>query len=299
MVVWISLLAGLLFICSANCSVGDICYVLGANTVLLKDQLFFTGGNYSIVSADGQNITPVDSIYWLNISNQFPVERSIPYSSLNDQAIHSTNLVAYANAMNGNNAGAMWNTNDTIYVFGGVEAPTNILSAFHMQTHRWTQVQVDGGNYNFGNRTNALFVSVPESGLSFILGGHDPQVIGGMIRFDASNPNQLSWTNETLGNGSSGIEVPDLLGGGFVYVPAGQEGVLVAFGGYNVSAGIEPDWGWPYYADFSIIYVYDIVSNLALVLTWSATNSFSLLRLHIHGLLRKRQLSRLTPCLTP
>ena len=49
----------------------------------------------------------------------------------------------------------------------------------------------------------------------------------GMIRFDASNPNNISWTNETLWNGSYGIQVPNLEAGNLVYLPLGDEGVLV------------------------------------------------------------------------
>lgn len=92
---------------------------------------------------------------------------------------------------------------------------------------------VAGGDFNFGKRTSAQFASAPESGLGFIYGGNTPYM-SGMLRFDASNPDKLSWTNETLSNGSYGAQVPNLISGALVYIPAGKEGMLISFGGANV-----------------------------------------------------------------
>lgn len=92
---------------------------------------------------------------------------------------------------------------------------------------------VAGGNFNFGNRTSAQYVSTPKSGLGFIYGGSSPYM-NGMIRLDATNPDQLSWTNETLAHGSYGVQAPSLNAGAMVYIPAGKEGMLLSFGGGNV-----------------------------------------------------------------
>lgn len=92
--------------------------------------------------------------------------------------------------------------------------------------------QRDWRKFQFRDRTSSQYVSVPESGLGFIYGGTD--YMGGMIRFDASDPDNLSWTNETLGNGSNGLAVPNLESAAMVYIPAGDEGMLVTFGGRNV-----------------------------------------------------------------
>lgn len=180
------------------------------------------------------------TLNWLNVSSQFPVEENIPYSSLTNKSIDPSMTTAYWNALNGQGSGAMWNTNDTIYVFGGVQTPTNALSAYNVTTDRWQDVRVAGGDFNFDVRTGAVSVSVPESGLNFVLGGHVPFFVGGMVRFDASDPADLTWTNETLGNGSFGEEVPNLDSGALVYVPAGEQGVLIAFGGNNVSCQRRP-----------------------------------------------------------
>ncbi|PFH60106.1 hypothetical protein XA68_11461 [Ophiocordyceps unilateralis] len=89
--------------------------------------------------------------------------------------------------------------------------------------------------------------------------------MGGMLRFDSK---RLSWTNETLGHGSYGAPVPGLEGGSMVYIPAGKEGMLISFGGANVTAGVRPGWGRSYDSDWHIIYVYDIASH-----TWWAQSA--------------------------
>ncbi|EED22993.1 hypothetical protein TSTA_064590 [Talaromyces stipitatus ATCC 10500] len=134
---------------------------------------------------------------------------------------------------------------------------------YNVTTNQWKEVNVTGGEFNFGNRTSSQYVSVPESGLGFIYGGTD--YMGGMIRFDASDLENLLWTNETLGNGSHRSNVPNLESAAMVFIPAGDKGMLVTFGGGNVSAGISPDSGWPYDSNWLTVYVYDIASH-----TWRA-----------------------------
>lgn len=177
------------------------------------------------------------SLYSLNLTSQFPVERTIPQSLLNNETIGPSITAAYNNAFYGSNGdptGALWHSNDTIYVFGGgFTTASNTLSAYHVELGVWKDVNVAGGAFNFGNRTSSQYVSTPGSDLHFIYGGTTPYMTG-MIRLNASDPNNLSWTNETLGNGSFGIDVPNLESGALVYIPAGKEGMLISFGGSNV-----------------------------------------------------------------
>lgn len=132
--------------------------------------------------------------------------------------------------------GALWAMNDTLFFMGGgYDNGVNKISSYNVSSGKWANVQVKGGDFNVGNRTSSAVVSVPDAGLGFMLGGNNPY-INGMIRFDASNPVNVSWTNETLHNGSQGVEVPNLNAGSMVYIPAGTEGMLIAFGGGNVSS---------------------------------------------------------------
>lgn len=167
------------------------------------------------------------------------MERTIPQSSLKNQSIQPSQANAYNNALSGAAPGTLWHTDDTIYIFGAPNKATSSLAAYNVITDTWQDVEVTGGAYNFGDRTAAQSVSISESGLHFIYGGSNPYM-GGMIRFDASDSTNLSWTNETLGNGSNGVEVPNLNAGALVHIPAGEQGILVSFGGSNARSRCHP-----------------------------------------------------------
>ncbi|RDA87235.1 hypothetical protein CP532_2525 [Ophiocordyceps camponoti-leonardi (nom. inval.)] len=238
-------------------TLGDVCYIVSAKTALLNDRLYFMGGKYSIVSLGGHTISPTPSLYSLLVGNDFPVERPIPQSLLENTTIkhRSASSLAHTSA-SAEDSLVLWNTDDTLYAFGsGGRRRRSQVAAYSVKTRTWKDVRVAGGAFNFGRRSNAQYVSVPGSDLHFVYGGTSPYM-GGMIRFDSKS---LSWTNETLGRGSYGVPVPGLEGGVLAYIPAGKEGMLISFGGRNVTAGDGTD------ADWHIIYVYDIASH-----TWWA-----------------------------
>lgn len=177
------------------------------------------------------------SLYSIDLDDQFPAERAIPQTLLHNETIDSEISVAYDRSLrqsNGDANGAIWTLNDALYVFGGgYETPRNTVSVYNVTTGKWKDMTVSGGDFNFGNRTSPQFATAPDSNLGFIYGGSTPYMPG-MIRFDASDPDNLSWTNETLNSGSKGAEVPNLNAGVMVYIPAGKEGMLISFGGGNV-----------------------------------------------------------------
>ncbi|KAJ5668849.1 hypothetical protein N7462_009919 [Penicillium macrosclerotiorum] len=259
---WKSITLGVLALSrQAWCSAGDICYMTGAMTSIVDDRLYFFQGNYSTVTYDGQSIDLSSTLYYLKLDDNYLVEANIPQASLNKETISSNITVAYKMTERTEQKGALWKTDDTLFFLGGgYHQGVNEITSFNVSSETWKNVQVKGGDFNMGNRTTAQTVSVPDAGLSFIMGGNDPY-INGMIRFDASNPDNISWTNETLDNGSYGVDVPNLNAGYMVYIPASTEGMLIAFGGGNYSAGLSPYSGWPWEADWNIIYVYDIASH--------------------------------------
>lgn len=183
---------------------------------------------------------PVPYLYWVALDSAFPAEGNIPLSSLNAVLIDQNIAGAYDSAMNtagevgGQHIGGLWYTTDTAYVYAGspIQEAVDVLAAYNTTSGVWGNVSVSGGNFNYGNRSGGAAVSVPESGMSFYLGGSHG--LSGLVRLNASDAADLMWTNETLGDGSYGTAVPDLAGHNMVYVPAGKEGVLVTFGGSNV-----------------------------------------------------------------
>ncbi|RCI15815.1 hypothetical protein L249_3284 [Ophiocordyceps polyrhachis-furcata BCC 54312] len=237
-------------------TLGDVCYIVSAKTALLNnDRLYFMGGKYSIVSLGGHTVSPTPSLYSLLVGNQFPVERPIPQSLLENTTIKHRSASLARTGASAEDGLVLWNTGDTLYAFGSGRRRSSHVAAYSVKTRTWKDVRVAGGAFNFGRRTNAQYVSVPGSDLHFVYGGTSPYM-GGMIRFDSKS---LSWTNETLGRGSYGTQVPGLEGGVMAYIPAGKEGMLISFGGRNATAAVGSD------SDWHIIYVYDIASH-----TWWA-----------------------------
>ena len=124
---------------------------------------------------------------------------------------------------------------------------TNLINAYNVQDDNWSGVSPGTEPLNQHNRGQAMFATTDSSGLGlgFIAGGMD--WIPGMVTFNASDPENLSWTNST-GN------VPYFWGPATEYVRFGNKGVLVSVGGYVDMNNVEQ-------RDMSSIQVYDIDSQ--------------------------------------
>ncbi|KAK1063345.1 hypothetical protein LTR74_009501 [Friedmanniomyces endolithicus] len=249
----------------ARGTAGDVCVVEGARTALLNDRLFFSGGSYFTVklAGDGEDIVQSSSLYSLYMTADLPVERYMPNSLLANLSIPAN--ASWSEDTEVYSPGPLWYTNDTLYGFPALGAIPNTLPSYNITAGTWQLAQVTGGDLGFQNSEDAQSVSVPQSGLIFVMGRPSVNSTSSLSRFDASDPANLSWTIETLGNGSHGIEVPNLANGALVYLPAGEQGVLVSFGGLNDTAGTESHTGSSQASDNSIIYIYDIASR-----TWWA-----------------------------
>ncbi|KAL4936255.1 hypothetical protein BDV06DRAFT_228059 [Aspergillus oleicola] len=85
--------------------------------------------------------------------------------------------------------------------------------------------------------------------------------MGGMIRFDGADPSNLSWTNVTLGDGSLGVDVPNLHAGAMLYIPSGNQGMLISFGGRNLTESLSRGENPPIEADWLDVFIYDVESH--------------------------------------
>lgn len=112
---------------------------------------------------------------------------------------------------------------------------TNTLESFNTTSQTWSDVPVIDAEESLSNETYnpigahlSSSATTSTSGLSFgfAIGGNYTKAPTGMIVLDASNPDNLSWTNETDG-------IPILSGGEMQYARYGNQGVLIAFGGYS------------------------------------------------------------------
>ena len=116
----------------------------------------------------------------------------------------------------------------TFYHLSGSTTLNNAtVPSFNATTQTWKNASVDGGSFNTGDRGGSVSATTSTSGLglSFLAGGAAPEYPPGMIIFNASDPNNLTWTNKTHGT-------PPFNLGTMQYARFGKKGVLIAFGGY-------------------------------------------------------------------
>lgn len=139
--------------------------------------------------------------------------------------------------MNEANAAFLWYSNDTLYAPNLGAAPGNTIAAFNTTTADWSFVSVTGDHVRLkaigselDDRSSEMSVSIPSSGLAFSFGDFG---LPGLIKFDDSAPQALTWTNETSGR-SQGVPIPVISEAEMVYVPLGKEGVLLVIGGMDV-----------------------------------------------------------------
>ena len=161
-------------------------------------------------------------MYWLDLNTSFPVDATI-----------STNVLQSITAPGDDwrGIGAMFTDPlmTTFYHFDGSAAPNNsTVPSFNATTQTWENASVSGGSFNTIDRGVDMWATTSTSGLglSFITGGSETDLPPGMIVFDASDPNNLTWTNKTHGT-------PSLDLGTMQYARFGNKGVLIAFGGYT------------------------------------------------------------------
>ena len=123
----------------------------------------------------------------------------------------------------------------------------NSLNAYDIQNDGWSGVSPGNETLNKLNRGQAMFATTDSSGLGlgFIAGGMG--WVPGMITFNASDSNNISWTNTTN-------NVPYFWGPATEYVRFGNQGVLVSVGGYVSMDNVEQ-------RDMASIQVYDIDSQ--------------------------------------
>ena len=187
--------------------------------------------------------TPAENqLFWLDLDSTLPIDTIIPGSSLQSTTV----------------PGSEWDTKqgrgtfltdasmDAIYFTSNSlnsNVNTNTLESFNTTSQTWSNVSVIDGDHNLSNVTydpigaylsSSATTSTSGLGLGFVVGGLDRRAPSGMIVLDASNPDSLSWTNETGG-------VPILSGAEMQYARYGKKGVLIAFGGYcAVCSTLEP-----------------------------------------------------------
>ena len=189
-------------------------------------------------------------MYWLDLNVSSTVDSTIPSNSLHSAAAEGSQWHAQGAFFTDANL-------TTMYSFGGFQedktttaVPLDTVEAFNTTLGTWANVTVNGGAFNSLSRTLASSANAASAGLglSFVTGGSESgEAPPGLIRFDASDPTALAWTNETQG-------VPRMIGSTMQYARFGNKGVLIAIGGYT-------DLNSADLHDMSEIMVYDVDSK--------------------------------------
>ncbi|KAL9630730.1 MAG: hypothetical protein Q9164_006270, partial [Protoblastenia rupestris] len=117
----------------------------------------------------------------------------------------------------------------------------NSIETFNTTSKTWGNANVRGGAFNKLARSFSVSANTATSGLglNLFLGGaekygSESQNPRGLITFDASDPKELKWTNETKG-------AAPLVGATMQYARFGNQGVLIAVGGYKGVSALKFD----------------------------------------------------------
>ncbi|KAI9730244.1 MAG: hypothetical protein M1834_006008 [Cirrosporium novae-zelandiae] len=243
----LSVLAERLYPRTDEFTAGDLCAIIDQRSAIANDRLYFTGGHYAFY--EGASGTQ-DKLYWINLNTSFAV----------NEAIHPAQLRSVPSEGTQSETGAFFvdPTNDVLYSYGGFDDATavNYMMAYNASSESWSRKTISGGKFNSLNRLASLSASSlnTDEGLGFVLGGWESDVKG-MVIFNSSDPDNLSWTNNT------DVHTPLTMGGTMQYLRLGEKGILVAIGGYDTDYVNKNLTGWSWdLRSMANISVYDIDS---------------------------------------
>ncbi|EGC44821.1 conserved hypothetical protein [Histoplasma capsulatum var. duboisii H88] len=209
-------------------SSGDLCGFTEGRTVLLGNLVFLMAGKVTI--QDGHNEAFVNQLYWLDLNTTFNVEGGISPNTLHNTDIPSSAPHEFS-------GGAFLAAQNSIYIYAGLGSSNRYdwMWSYNAKDGTWSRATVAGGKLNLGKRFAGLSAIAPESNLSFYTGGWDMPITGTLV-FNATDSANLQWTNVTKVEGNDAVGEPRIANGGMEYVRLGNNGILVAFGGYDVCA---------------------------------------------------------------
>lgn len=258
----------------------SLCGILDQTTAIVGDRLFWSGGNYTFDDTSWSNTS---SLYWLRLNDAIDVHAPIDMAVVGELPLPGKSNDALTGGLtpkSGGAAGTFFYDHTMLYAYTGMVGPetdgiNNALWSFNTSNGEWSLVDVDGGRVSFGNNSEGVHASDARTGTSFYTGGWAMAFNGtnnGTVKFQSDNTGVPQWSFMTAQQGEQGEQGPDILKGAMVYVPLGQAGLLVAFGGYNTAhegTQFSEGGGWDWYQrDFSEIHLYDVFSN-----TWYIQNA--------------------------
>ncbi|PGH20357.1 hypothetical protein AJ80_03625 [Polytolypa hystricis UAMH7299] len=206
---------------------GELCTIDATKTALIDNRLYMIGGQWTFEEGDTEAF--VQKLFWFDLNTTFSVQ-----SAISSNSIHSTEIPENAPNRFG---GALFVAYDTLYIYSGLQSDKRYdwMWSYNTSLSEWERANVTGGSLNFQRRSAGLSATAPESQLSFFTGGLESPWTTGMLVFNGMDSNNLSWVNQTKSDGDGAVSPPRIAHGGMDYVRMGKDGVLIAFGGYDIS----------------------------------------------------------------
>ena len=206
------------------------------------------------------------SVFALDLASQFPVEDLLSpdfYRNISIPLDIVPNIEEQAGSLA---SGALFSTNDSFYIYGGgsnsPQTTLHTIASYNMNSNAWNSVKPSGDDVNGDARRWGQTASDPVTGMSYFTGGANN--VQGMLEFNASDPDHVTWANITRGTGIHGTG-PTVIEGGMVILPFGEAGVLLLLGGANQRASSASSWSAQTskrdMMSMNVVHVFDIDSS--------------------------------------
>ncbi|RVD85065.1 uncharacterized protein DFL_003396 [Arthrobotrys flagrans] len=246
----------------------QLCSLFDQRVHIFNETLYFVGGSY----LDSSDIKPssVRKLNKISLSSEFQVNGLI-----NQTDIVTEDAPYELTDKDITNGGIFFHDDANVWAFGAVgrgdDIPTQVNQTDMMYRYdaienKWSLDKIAGGEYQWFNNTNGFYATAPD-GRNWYGGGQGIGTWGkkpGLLFFEGNSTTpKWSFIRET--DDLNSLPTPSTLGGASVYLPIGEEGIIVLFGGwdttkqgYQFAAGGGVDWDLRPLSD---IFVYDIAQN--------------------------------------
>ncbi|KAK6524668.1 hypothetical protein TWF281_011570 [Arthrobotrys megalospora] len=245
----------------------QLCSLFDQRVHIINETLYFLGGSY----LDSSDIKPssVRKLNKISLSSELQVDRLI-----NQTLIKTEDAPDELTDKDRTNGGTFFHNDKNLWAFAAVgrgEIPTQVNQTDRMYRYdaieeKWSADRIEGGEYQWFNNTNGFVATAPD-GRNWYGGGTG---IGtwarrpGLLLFEG-NSTTPKWSFIRESDDLDSLPTPSTLGGSAVYLPIGEQGIIVLMGGWDTTkqgiqfaAGSGLNWDLRPLSD---IFVYDIARN--------------------------------------
>ncbi|KAF2839168.1 hypothetical protein M501DRAFT_765011 [Patellaria atrata CBS 101060] len=256
----------------AKRATGEACGALGAKVTIVKDKLYFIGGNFTYEAGDLDRMLAETNLFTIKLNESFPIESTISTDTVATTVVPLSLTSDTQQIINEGPILLVSKDGFCLYPQREREGSNEIsLPCFNTSTEQWGGGSIpDIGAYTVSS-IDRPSADNPYSGESFVLAGNLDETYRGMAglvnyRRDtvyteySSNPSRpyplLDFETFSTGFDSTYISAPPSINGAMVSTPFGESGVLIALGGFD-----DYDNGDSFLRTFSNISAYDIANG--------------------------------------